>query len=68
MDELQQLIDILPIIAPVIVIQLILMLVALVSLIRADDTNGPKWLWAILILFFSLIGPILYFIVGRRQS
>lgn len=56
------------IIAPIIVIQLILVIIAIVDLIRIERTNGPKWLWVLLILFVNIIGPILYFVVGRRQS
>ncbi|MFE8702023.1 PLD nuclease N-terminal domain-containing protein [Cytobacillus sp. FJAT-54145] len=56
------------IILPIIVIQLIVMVVALVDLIRIEATNGPKWMWALLILFFSLLGPILYFVLGRRNN
>lgn len=55
-------------IAPLIVIQFILMIVALVDLVKIHATNGPKWLWAIIIVFVNMLGPILYFIVGRRQS
>jgi Phospholipase_D-nuclease N-terminal len=54
------------ILVPVLVIQFILLAVALVDLIRIEKTNGPKWLWAIVILFLSMIGPILYFVFGRR--
>lgn len=56
------------IVAPLIVIQAILMIVALVSCIRAEHTNGPKWMWALIILFIGLIGPVLYFTVGRRNA
>ncbi|WP_163971024.1 PLD nuclease N-terminal domain-containing protein [Oceanobacillus halotolerans] len=55
------------IIAPILVIQAILMVVALIDLIRTKETNGPKWLWVLIILFVSTLGPILYFILGRRQ-
>lgn len=55
------------IITPIIVIQLVLMVTALASCIRAKETNGPKWLWILLILFVNLLGPILYFVIGRRQ-
>lgn len=52
--------------APVLVLQLVLVVTALVSCVRAEETNGPKWLWIILILFVNLLGPILYFVLGRR--
>jgi hypothetical protein len=59
---------VLPILAPIAIIQLILFIVALVDLIRIERTNGPKWLWVILILFVNIIGPILYFVIGRRAN
>lgn len=54
--------------APVIIIQLILLAVSLVDLIRIERTNGPKWLWVVIILFVNIIGPILYFVIGRRNN
>lgn len=55
-------------ILPFIIIQLILMLVAIIDLTRVSNTNGPKWLWALVIILGNLIGPIIYFIVGRRNE
>ncbi|ASV67523.1 PLD nuclease N-terminal domain-containing protein [Cytobacillus sp. FSL W7-1323] len=54
--------------APIIVLQLILMIIALVSCIKEEKTNGPKWLWILVILFIGIIGPVLYFVVGRRND
>jgi len=67
---MQEIFDSIPwaIIAPIVVLQLILMIVALVSCIRQEATNGPKWLWILLIIFVNLLGPILYFVIGRRQN
>ncbi|MEH6907397.1 PLD nuclease N-terminal domain-containing protein [Neobacillus drentensis] len=58
----------LSIIAPILIIQLILIIVAIIDLIRIETTNGPKWLWALLILFINIIGPILYFVIGRKRD
>lgn len=55
-------------IAPILILQFILTIAALISCIKQEDTNGPKWLWILLILFISLFGPILYFVVGRRNN
>ncbi|GIO23039.1 PLDc N-terminal domain-containing protein [Oceanobacillus sp. J11TS1] len=55
-------------IAPILVLQLILMITAFVSCIREENTNGPKWLWILIILIIQLIGPVLYFVVGRRND
>ena len=56
------------IIAPILVIQLILLVVALIDLVRIPQTNGPKWVWAIVIVLANLLGPIAYFIFGRKNS
>jgi hypothetical protein len=65
MDSLS---NMLPILIPILVIQLILLIVSLVDLIRIEKTNGPKWVWVLIILFINIIGPILYFVVGRRND
>lgn len=56
------------ILGPIIIINFILLVVAIVDLIRIERTNGPKWLWVIIILFVNTIGPILYFVIGRRNN
>lgn len=56
------------IIAPIFVIQLILLIIALIDLSKINQTNGPKWLWAIIIIFVNILGPIIYFVFGRKQS
>ncbi|MBB6447001.1 PLDc N-terminal domain-containing protein [Bacillus benzoevorans] len=55
-------------IAPLIVLQLILAVFALVNCIKQEKTNGPKWMWILIILSVNLIGPILYFVIGRKNS
>ena len=55
-------------ILPVLVIQLLLVVVALIDLVRVKCTNGPKWMWALIIVFINIIGPVVYFILGRRND
>jgi drug/metabolite transporter (DMT)-like permease len=62
-----QLVKFLPYIIPLIILQLILLIVALADLIKRERTRGPKWLWAILIVFGELIGPLLSLIIGRED-
>ncbi len=64
---LQTLVNLLPLIIPLLLLQLILMVVALVDLIRREKTRGPKWLWAIIIIFGELLGPIIYLIFAREE-
>ncbi|MNJ78021.1 Negative regulatory protein YxlE [compost metagenome] len=56
------------VIAPILVIQLILVIIALVLCLKAEETRGPKWMWVLIILFANLIGPIAFFIFGRRNN
>ncbi len=55
-------------IAPIFFIQLILVIVSLVDLSRIEKTNGPKLLWVFIIVIVNIIGPILYFVIGRRNN
>lgn len=67
-DVLQQIQDLLPLLIPIILIQLALMAAALIDLIRRQQTRGPKWMWVLIILFLNFIGPIIYFVVGREEN
>ncbi len=58
----------LPLLIPVIVIELGLLIAALVDLIRREKTRGPKWVWALVIILVNFIGPIIYFIAGRKDE
>lgn len=64
----EQLQEILPLLIPILIIQLALVVFALVDLIRRPRTKGPKWMWVLIILFINFIGPIVYLIVGRDES
>ncbi len=65
LDQFQQYI---PLLAPVILIELGLMIAALVDLIRQPRAKGPKWIWALVIVLINFIGPIAYFVAGREEN
>ncbi|HIX43345.1 Negative regulatory protein YxlE [Kurthia sp. 3B1D] len=54
-------------IAPLIVIQFVLMIMALIDIKRIHATNGPKWVWILVVIVVNTIGPIVYFIFGRKN-
>ncbi len=56
-----------PFLIPIALLQLGLMTFALVDLNRRDRTKGPKWAWALVIIFGQLIGPLVYLVVGRED-
>ena len=64
MESLQQWI---PLLAPILLVEIALMIVALVDLARRERTKGPKWVWVLVIVLINLIGPVLYFLFGRDE-
>ena len=58
--------ELFPFLIPIILLQVALMVVALVDLVRRERTRGPKWAWALVIVFFNLIGPVVYLLLGRE--
>lgn len=66
MDQLTQY---LPFLIPLVAIQLVLAVVALVHVFRHTNYRfGNRVLWVIIIVLGELIGPILYLTVGRGDD
>jgi hypothetical protein len=55
-------------IVPLLIIQVTLMVIALLDLRKQVKTRGPRQLWLLVIIFVNLIGPILYFVVGKEDD
>jgi hypothetical protein len=52
------------------VLELILLVVAIVDIVLIDPSRVrglPKWAWAIICVLLTIIGPILWFVVGRER-
>ena len=64
---MEQIREVLPFLIPIIILQLALLVAALVDLARRERTRGPKWVWVLVILMVSVIGPIVYFMLGREE-
>ena len=62
--------QIIALIAPIIIIQLGLMIAALFDLEKEERRvrGGNKLVWALVIVFINIIGPILYFVAGREEA
>lgn len=52
---------------PLIILQVLLAIIGLISLAKADSVRGPKWMWLIIIIFGNLLGSIAYFVIGRKE-
>ena len=55
---------------PLVVLQLLLLLLAARDLLRPERhvRGGSKPLWALVIVFVNIVGPIIYFMVGREDT
>lgn len=61
--------DYIAIILPLIILQLILLVTAIVHLVRNDRlSQSNKIIWALVIIFVNIIGPIIYLIFGRKED
>jgi Phospholipase_D-nuclease N-terminal len=62
--------QVIALVAPIVVIQLGLMIAALIDLERDERRvrGGSKLVWALVIVFVNVVGPILYFVAGREEA
>ena len=62
--------QIIALLAPIVIIQLGLMIFALYDLEKEDRRvrGGSKLVWALVIVFVNIVGPILYLISGREDA
>lgn len=58
----------LPIILPVIAVGALLFLIAFIDLYRHRKTRKNVLVWTFIILFVNILGPILYFVIGRKDG
>ena len=66
---MEQLIQYLPFLIPVIVAEFALMITALVHVLKHDRyKRGSRPLWMIIVILVGIIGPILYFTLGRSDD
>lgn len=66
MDQTQ----ILLLLTPVVLVQLGLLILALRDLLRPERRvrGDSKLMWGVIIVVINIIGPILYFLVGREEE
>lgn len=57
----------LPLVIPIILIDLGLKIAAVLDIRKQPKLRGPKWMWVLIALFVNLIGPILYFTLARED-
>ncbi len=50
-----------------ILVALLFPVIALIDILRNEFSGNNKLIWVLVVIFFSFIGTILYFIIGRKQ-
>jgi hypothetical protein len=62
--------QLLPLLVPLILIQLVLMALALRDLLQEDRKvrGGNKGIWAVIIIFGEILGPLVYLAFGRLEE
>lgn len=66
---MDKLMEYLPFLIPIIIVELALLLTALIHVLKHNKYRfGNRVLWIIIVVFFQVVGPILYFTVGRGEE
>ena len=62
--------QIVALLAPIVAIQLGLMIAALFDLEKDDRhvRGGNKLVWVLVIVFVNVLGPVIYFVAGREET
>ncbi len=60
----------LPILVPILLVQLALLILGLRDLLQSDRRvrGDSKALWAVVIIFIGIFGPLIYFAAGRTDA
>ncbi len=58
----------LPLLIPIVLLELALVIAALLDLRKQPAIRGPKWAWVLVIVLVNFIGPLLYFVLGREEE
>ncbi|PDZ20820.1 PLD nuclease N-terminal domain-containing protein [Bacillus cereus] len=53
---------------PIVLVGALLVFIALIDLYRHRKTRKNVLVWTLIILFVNVLGPILYFVIGRKDS
>ena len=69
MKEMEFVIQMLPYMVPLIILEVVLLVIALVDLAkRKHVTGGNKIIWVLVTVCIQIIGPIVYLVAGRKEA
>lgn len=66
---MQETIEYLPFLIPILIIELILLVTALVHVLKHPNYRfGNRIFWILVVVVIQIMGPILYFVFGRGEQ
>lgn len=69
MTTMETIMEFLPFLIPIIIIELVLAITALIHVLRHKKYRfGNMVMWIIIVLVLQIIGPIVYFVLGRGEE
>lgn len=69
MKEFKDIVEYLPFLIPIIIIELVLMITALIHVLKHRNYRfGNRIMWIFIVVLVQIIGPVLYFTVGRGEE
>ncbi|HKK95432.1 MAG TPA: PLD nuclease N-terminal domain-containing protein [Anaerovoracaceae bacterium] len=66
--EIEQLMEYMVIILPLLLLNLGLVVFSLVKIFKDGVDNLNKGLWIVIVIFVNLVGPILFLMLGRKKD
>lgn len=66
---MDKIVECLPFLIPLIVVELVLMITALIHVVKHPHYKfGNQPLWIVIVMVVQMIGPIIYFVFGRGEE
>lgn len=56
-----------PVLVSLTVVQILLTFFALIDWVKQEETRGPKIMWLFIIILLAMLGPVLYFVIGKKE-
>ena len=61
--------DALPYLIPLLIVEIALLFIAIIDLDRREHVTGNnKLVWVFVIVLVGIIGPVIYFVFGRKKK
>ena len=67
-NGMEQLMDYMVVILPLVILNLGLVIFSLVKILREGVANLNKGLWILIVVFFNMVGPVLFLLLGRKKD